>query len=239
MKRTFKWIAHRLAASPVAVALLTWWIRTLYACTKPVVFCPPDAKNAIRANQSFLLVTWHKRVAYAPWIWPEKDRTNSDHKQSGRERVFTFASTHRDGQFITAIYQRLGFSSILTDKSAPTQAFRQAVDILTSPGKIVAIAADGPKGPPEIAKIGAIKLARQAQVPIFPVAVSANRSFHLRSWDHTSFPWPFARVHILWGKPILPPDLKATKSDLEDYRQNLQDQLLRLEQAASSHNQAQ
>ena len=229
MKRAFKWIARQLATRTFAATLLTWWIRTLHACTKPVVFCPPDAKNAIQENQSFLLVTWHKRVAYAPWIWPEIDR----------KRVFTFASTHRDGQFITAIYQQLGFSSILTNKSAPTRAFRQAVDILTSPGQIVAIAADGPKGPPEIAKIGAIKLARQAQVPVFPVAVSASRSFHLRSWDRTSFPWPFARVHILWGAPILPPALKATKSDLEECRQNLQDQLLRLEQAASFHNQVQ
>ena len=67
------------------------------------------------------------------------------------------------------------------------------------------IAADGPRGPRQRVKPGAVYLARKTETPIFPVAVATEAAFHLsRSWDRFVIPRPFSRVCVWVGEPWHP-----------------------------------
>jgi lysophospholipid acyltransferase (LPLAT)-like uncharacterized protein len=69
-------------------------------------------------------------------------------------------------------------------------------------GDAVAMAVDGPAGPAFRAKRGCVELAREAGVPLIPVAYSITRGFELPRWDAQLIPAPFGRVRIVYGEPI-------------------------------------
>ncbi len=68
-------------------------------------------------------------------------------------------------------------------------------------GKEVAITPDGPKGPPRKFAAGALVAAQRSDSFIVPIGVTADRAWHLRSWDRFMIPKPFARVTIAYGNP--------------------------------------
>ncbi len=83
------------------------------------------------------------------------------------------------------------------------------------------ITVDGPKGPAEVVKIGAVLLARLTKSPMIPMAWYASRATEWNSWDRFLVPWPFSRVVIVVGEPIRVPegtpidDLEPTRLALE------------------------
>jgi lysophospholipid acyltransferase (LPLAT)-like uncharacterized protein len=70
-------------------------------------------------------------------------------------------------------------------------------------GKQSVIAPDGPDGPPFVAKEGVSFLARKAAAAILPVGFWTRHSFHLNRWDRYLVPLPFARINMVFGRPLL------------------------------------
>jgi lysophospholipid acyltransferase (LPLAT)-like uncharacterized protein len=68
-----------------------------------------------------------------------------------------------------------------------------------------------------------------AQVPILPLAFSADRYWAIKSWDRLIVPKPFARVRLAVGEPLeIPREL--SESDLEAHKQRLEEALNQLVQ---------
>ena len=80
-------------------------------------------------------------------------------------------------------------------------------------GESVALAGDGPAGPPLVAKRGAFDLARAAGVPIVPVAARLACGVAIPGrWDRARVPAPFSHVEIVYGAqfwPAIPADVDA------------------------------
>jgi lysophospholipid acyltransferase (LPLAT)-like uncharacterized protein len=88
---------------------------------------------------------------------------------------------------------------------------------------------DGPRGPLYRVQPGAVVLAQMAQVPILPLAFSADRYWAIKSWDRLIVPKPFARVRLAVGEPLeIPREL--SESDLEAHKQRLEEALNQLVQ---------
>src|SRR5262249_28447548 len=66
----------------------------------------------------------------------------------------------------------------------------------------VAIVPDGPRGPHEVFKPGAITLAAVTGARIVPVAIAAHPGGRLPSWDEFLIPLPFARCVAVFGEPV-------------------------------------
>ncbi|MBI2616386.1 MAG: lysophospholipid acyltransferase family protein [Gemmatimonadetes bacterium] len=94
-------------------------------------------------------------------------------------------------------------------------------------GGQVAIAADGPRGPREHAKPGAVAAALSTGAPIIPVAVAAHPAWRLGSWDGFLVPAPGASVRVAYGVPFSVP--ATGRRDLRPATSRLQE---RLEQVA-------
>lgn len=88
------------------------------------------------------------------------------------------------------------------DRAAGRTLARQLGD-LGRAGYSVVVTPDGPWGPFRVAKPGALLVARQAGLPLLPLAVRARPALRLRRrWDRQVLPLPFSRLQVMAGQPI-------------------------------------
>jgi lysophospholipid acyltransferase (LPLAT)-like uncharacterized protein len=155
--------------------------------------------------------TWHQRMAYHFHYF-------------GARHVTVMISGSRDGEYAAGTAAWLGFRSV---RGSSTRGGRRAlVEMIrqVKDGERAGFLADGPQGPPRIAKMGALIVARDAQVPLIAILWGADRCWVLNSWDRFLVPKPFARVAILHTEPIwIPPQTKDDQ--LESYRQLLESRM--------------
>src|SRR5208337_3970661 len=120
------------------------------------------------------------------------------------QRIVVMVSRSRDGDGIEAVLSALGFAGSPRGSSSRggASALRRQVELVRA-GRSAALLCDGPRGPARVAKAGVVALARAAGVPIQPVGLSARPCLRFGSWDTTLLPLPFARVVVVFGRPVL------------------------------------
>lgn len=96
------------------------------------------------------------------------------------------------------------------------------------------ITVDGPKGPAEVVKIGAVLLARLTRVPMIPMAYAASSAKLWNSWDRFMLPRPFSRIVIVVGEPIMVPP-NTPIDELEPIRLKLEERLHEVNRQAWAH----
>lgn len=169
-----------------------------------------------------LYAMWHKDQCCV-YGFPNKSNTN------------VLVSRSKDGEVVgRAIQNAFGFKLIRGSKGhkGAVEATMQMIDALKN-GECGAIMVDGPRGPKEKAKDGAIRIAKLAGVPIVPVVwYSPNFNLvRLPSWDGLKMPILDVRLINLYGKPIYVPQDGDDESD-EKARLELQASLEDLERRA-------
>ena len=109
--------------------------------------------------------------------------------------IHVMVSDHDDGELITRIVERMGFTAIRGSSTrGGVKAALGSVDAIRD-GKIGGMLPDGPTGPRHKAKLGTVWLAREAGAVIVPVSGSCDRGWQFfKSWDRFLVPKPFAKV---------------------------------------------
>lgn len=132
-----------------------------------------------------VLCCWHARLVFTPYL-----RDWSDHD------LKVMASAHADAQIAAENLRRRGIEIIeLATSGDNTTAIKRAVKALRQ-GSSLGITVDGPFGPAEQAKPGAIVVASMAGVQVAPCTYDVTRKFHLKTWDKFVVPLP-------WGRGVL------------------------------------
>jgi lysophospholipid acyltransferase (LPLAT)-like uncharacterized protein len=177
------------------------------------------ARKMLDSPEGWVAATWHSRILLMPVLqiiyrpkWPKPPHPAT-----------LMVSTSRDGEFTNRAGAWLGLhiirGSAATKKGKDKRglaAAREAMEIMKKGGCIV-ITIDGPKGPPEVVGLGAIKLAQQVGAPIVIYGLSAHAK-RLNTWDRLLFPKPFAR-----GAIVIPPPIPTSKDmDSEELRQRVE-----------------
>jgi lysophospholipid acyltransferase (LPLAT)-like uncharacterized protein len=153
--------------------------------------------------QGWIAATWHSRILMMPAIqiiyrpkWPRPPHPAT-----------LMVSPSRDGEFTNRAGRWLGLGIIRGSASGKKgkdkrglAAAREALEVIAKGGCIV-ITIDGPKGPPEVVGMGAIRLAQQMNAPIVIYGLSANAK-RLNTWDRLLWPNPFARAAVVIPEPI-------------------------------------
>jgi len=134
-------------------------------------------------------------------------------------------SRSRDGEIMSCIGKGLGIESVRGSTSRG--GLEGLVELTRShPKQDLAIAADGPRGPREVAQPGIIYLAQATGRPILPLVSSAYPCLRLGSWDRFMVPLPFGRLAVAVGESVhVPAD--ASAKDREGYRLELEEKLKR------------
>ena len=126
-------------------------------------------------------------------------------------------SQHTDGEYITRVVERLGFTTIRgsTTRGGAKALLKMIKD--SKEGTVLAITPDGPKGPRFIVQPGIIYLSQKTGFPIIPASLGLASYWELPSWDKFRIPKPFSKAALICGEPIhIPP--KLNKSEVEEYR---------------------
>lgn len=118
-----------------------------------------------------------------------------------------------DGEFVARAMATHGLPSIRGSsgkKSDPAKskgglaAFREAMQFLRDRG-VLAIAPDGPRGPPRAFALGVVQMAKRSQTAVFFMGLAATPQKRLRTWDRLRLPAPFGRGAVVWDGPYTCP----------------------------------
>jgi hypothetical protein len=84
-------------------------------------------------------------------------------------------SQHQDGEIIARIVERFGFRAVRGSSTrGGVEALRELIRLGRS-GVDLVVTPDGPKGPPQVVKMGVIQLARASKLPIIPLAFGCSK----------------------------------------------------------------
>jgi lysophospholipid acyltransferase (LPLAT)-like uncharacterized protein len=161
-----------------------------------------------RAGQPVIFTLWHGRLLPCTHF----------HRHQG---VVTLISQHRDGEYITRVVRRWGFTAVRGSTTrGGLDALRELIQHVRG-GRSLAITPDGPRGPRERMKPGPVLIAQRTGAPIIPVVSGASRASYVGGWDRFMIPHPFARLRIAYGEPVFvprragEPEIQAIMDDVE------------------------
>ncbi len=164
-----------------------------------------------RARQPVVFLLWHGRLL--PCTYSRRG-----------EGIAALISQHRDGEYISRIVRGWGFEPVRGSSTrGGSGAMRKLVRHIQG-GRSVAITPDGPRGPRQKMKTGALLVAQLSGAPIVPVSAGAGRAWWFGGWDRFLVPQPFAPVHVVYGEPVYVPR-ELDSAELAAYTQRVEDAL--------------
>lgn len=143
-----------------------------------------------------IYVVWHGRILMAPWLHA---RLRASH---GARAPRVLVSLSRNGGLMARFAGRFGLDVVRGSSSGGARAAVRALAAALDRGEDIAVVPDGPRGPREVFKPGAITLAALTGARIVPVAVAAHPARRLPSWDEFLIPLPFARCAAVFGEAV-------------------------------------
>jgi len=159
-------------------------------------------------------------------MWHRNQMCTYGHPDVSKLNVLV--SRSKDGEIIAYVIEHMGYKTIRGSKGkkGAVEASLQMLSALKA-GEDCAMMVDGPKGPPEVAKDGVIKLAKMAGVPVVPVSWYSSNKTWLRfpSWDGLRMPLFNTNLVNLYGKPIYvneDDDIKAKTQELQKSLEELE-----------------
>ncbi len=203
-------LAIRYGLIPLAHNLIRAYLSTI----RKTILREEHIIRALENNQKVVIAILHQRmfgvIDYA--------------KRFGRFSLAAMISQSRDGDLIATVVSRLNFHPI---RGSSSKGGKEALDAVVEyladhPAAVHAV--DGPRGPKGIVKAGIIRIAQRSGALIYPVIISTNRAWMLKSWDQFLIPKPFSRVMIRWGEPIFVPE-DLPESEFESLRQRIEDNI--------------
>lgn len=109
---------------------------------------------------------------------------------------------------------RLGFNLIRGSSSKKAiQSLKKLVNILKKTN-YVGITPDGPRGPKEVFKEGALYLSYLSGVPVYLVGVGIKKYIELPTWDRFKIPLPFTKCVIFISSPFYIKNKSLIKKEL-------------------------
>ena len=211
----FKRFFKSRAAARAASGLIAFYIRLVRRTSSWSMIGREHFEALEKKGQGFILAFWHQRLLMAATVRGETQK-----------RVFMLISTHRDGEIIAKAVEPFGIEFIRGSAANPKKSFKEKsgapalVQMIAAleDGAIVGVTPDGPRGPSQKSKIGVIKLAQMAGVPILPAAYATSRGRTLNTWDRFWLAMPFSKGIFAVGAPLPAPsknaDVSAARAEL-------------------------
>jgi len=161
---------------------------------------------------------WHNRALLTPNFY----------RYLGGKKIMIMASRSWEGILASRILKLFGIESTYgsTGKGGK-EALNEMVQTCLKGKYNLGITPDGPLGPAEKVKPGAILLAQKTGLPIYPISYYAKRVIRLKSWDRFIIPLPFNHIVAMAGKPIRVPK-ELSSEQRKNYQFQLEEELKRL-----------
>ena len=205
--------AWRRFAPKLAKLIFQTYLRT---CSHGVS-ASSETLGLIESGKPVLFTTWHCHLL-SPLFYRRR-------YYGHLPPLVLMASPSRDGEFISDMARDLGFIVCPgSRRKGGVRALQNMAGYMLK-GHSGGIIADGSRGPARVAQKGVLFLAREARVPIIPLAVAASRKITLNTWDRFELPLPFSRLVFLAEKPLYVEQQQRGGPAFEPLRQELEARL--------------
>ncbi len=142
---------------------------------------------AARATgRPIIYVLWHSRIL--PLLYHRRD-----------EGMALLISRHRDGGYLAQLSGRWGYHVVRGSSRHGGDVGLLGLVRYLRAGAEVALTPDGPQGPAERMKPGALAAAQHAGALVIAAGARASSAWWIQSWDRFCVPRPFAQVDIVYG----------------------------------------
>jgi lysophospholipid acyltransferase (LPLAT)-like uncharacterized protein len=198
-------IQHPLLIHAVGVTG-AWLVRRVLS-TVPFHFRYADPtvnpEIARRTGQRYIYAFFHEMMLFPAYYWPWRE-------------MHILISDHRDGELITEVATRLGFSVV---RGSTTRNGARALREMTQlgEGSHLCFTPDGPRGPRRHIHLGMIFAASRLGLPITCGGMAFQRPWRAKSWDRFAVPRPFHPAACVAALPVIVPR-DADRETLEDCR---------------------
>lgn len=148
-------------------------------------------------HEGAILLCWHGEIVLAAAFIVKIERATGCWTPIVRE--------YRLSHFMTQFVHHLGLHPVYVpgyEHPAPRRVALARLTSILQNGQHVFLAADGHRAPAYRIQEDPLWLAKQAQVPILPIALAASPALILPTWDKKSIPFPMSRVAVAIGPPI-------------------------------------
>ncbi len=133
-------------------------------------------------------------------------------------KLFTaLVSKSNDGEILTNLLRKFSYKII---RGSSSKDGKKAIEEILNDKDLtsVVLTPDGPRGPSNVIKNGALILSNKLNIPIIPVKIRYNKFFVLRkSWDKFKIPYPFSKCEVTFGNEYFYPEYLEL-SELEKYK---------------------
>lgn len=149
-----------------------------------------EVENLLSKKEKIIIAFWHGTMLY-PWY----------HHRSNN--ILGLTSYSKDGDILARILKKWEYKVLRGSSSKGGDvALGIMVDYARNEGS-VAITPDGPRGPKNEFKAGAVVAAKKGQTPLFLVGVGYSKKIILSSWDSFEIPLPFSKVKMKYSNRIV------------------------------------
>lgn len=200
----------RISGPGRLLALIAARLMRVWGSTLRVQAAPASLNTLGSDDAATLFVLWHSRLFGVARIIsvlrPER-------------KLHVLVSASKDGAWLTAFFERFGLKVVRGSSSrGGREAARDLIRVLRS-GEDAGMTPDGPRGPAEVFKAGALVVARRSRARVVLLGINYSSHWRVKSWDRLFIPKPFSSVQIL--AKAVPPHLLEKPDALEVLQREL------------------
>ena len=194
---------RRLSYNKTAQSILCYaayiFMRLLFFTIRCRVLNAENIESAKMRSQNckYISPIWHQNILSNFYYF---SKINQD-------KQFNMVSFANDGKLLSRLIHLFGWRASHGGSSrGGAVGLRHVARALMSEDRnyeVYVSGVDGPKGPIYEPKMGVIKMAQIAQVPIVPLVYLPSRSWKLKSWDRFRIPKPFSLIYVAPCLPIM------------------------------------
>ncbi|MBM5811486.1 MAG: DUF374 domain-containing protein [Gammaproteobacteria bacterium] len=211
---------YRIGARIAELVIRLWWAMTRVER----VLGDEHLAAALGAHGAVIPVYWHRhQLLPVQYLLAHRDRGL---------RLGFLVSPSVDGEMPAMLVRRTGGHAIRgSANQTGARALRDFYEAITREGVSPALTPDGPRGPADEFKPGAILLSQLSGKPMVPMAFAARHAYVFRTWDRFVLPLPFTRAVLAVGAPRIAPK-RLDAAGLAAWQRDMAAELDRLEQEA-------
>lgn len=176
-------------AAPLAAGLAIGLVRGLATTWRYRIHGWEHITAARASGRPLLYVLWHSRIL--PLLY---------HRRG--EGVALLISRHRDGGYLSTLAERWGYRVVRGSSRRGGEAGLLGLVRYLRSGAEVALTPDGPQGPAERMKPGALAAAQHADALVIAAGARVSTAWGIESWDRFLIPKPFAAVDVVYSAPF-------------------------------------
>jgi lysophospholipid acyltransferase (LPLAT)-like uncharacterized protein len=160
------------------------WLMNIIAATWRFQFESP------KPAEKGIIVFWHGYMLPGWYAF-----RNSD--------AIAVISLSKDGEILADLLKNWGFDFIRGSSSRGGKEVLNEI-VNKASDKLILMTPDGPRGPAQKMKAGAVVAAQRAQVPLYLCGIKISHKYTFyKSWDKFALPLPFAKIRISYSDAIM------------------------------------